>query len=85
MFLMIADITATVKTSAMTWVWVVRKAGAMREIALSTSPERATAALTIRALATMMTMSSEKPLKASFGWTTPSTTPASSASSATIS
>lgn len=48
-------------------------------------PERATAALTTSALATMMTISSEKPLNASLAGTTPSAMPASSATRATTS
>ena len=46
-------------------------------------PLRATLALTSRALPTMMTMSSLKPAKASFGETTPSATAASRDSAAT--
>ena len=46
-------------------------------------PDRATAALTTSALATMMTMSSLKPLKASLGLTIPTATATSRASTAT--
>jgi hypothetical protein len=49
----------------------------------SVTPERATAALTRRALATMMTISSEKPLKASLAGTTPTATAARRARAAT--
>lgn len=85
MFLMMADMAATTKTSTATCIWVVRSAGAIRARAVSTSPERATAALTMSALATMMTMSSEKPLNASLAGTMPRATPASSARRATTS
>ena len=45
----------------------------------SATPERATAALTRSAVATITTMSSLKPLNASSGWTTPTASAVSSA------
>ncbi len=84
-FLMKADMTATT---------IIRKAscrllecisGKYFLIVISTMPERATAELTISALPTMMTISSEKPEKAFSKGTTPTATATSNALQATTS
>ena len=67
MFLMKAENTVTAVTSRIICARGERTCGEAKRIATSTAPERAMAALTRRALATMMTMSSLKPLNASFG------------------
>ncbi len=72
MFLMKAESTVTAVTSSdHLRRAAVERAGRARWISASTTPERATAALTRSALATMMTMSSLKPAKASSGGTMP--------------
>jgi hypothetical protein len=83
MFLTIADrkVTAPVSTTTCAQGVVMRAlSGRIRD---STTPERPIPALTTRAEPTMMTMSSEKPWKASFGLTMPTATEASRASSPT--
>ncbi len=83
MFLMKAENTATAVTRRIICARGERTCGEAKRIATSTAPERAMAALTRRALATMMTMSSLKPLNASFAGTMPARTAASSDSAAT--
>ena len=83
MFLMKAESTVTAVTSRIICARGERTCGEAQRIAASTAPERAMAALTRRALATMMTMSSLKPVNASFAGTMPATTAASSDSAAT--
>lgn len=85
MFLMIADMMATMKTSSGTCSCVELRREPSLANSRSMMRERATAALSTSALPTMMTMSSEKPLKASAVGTNPSATPSSSASIATMS
>ncbi len=63
-FLMKAESTVTVMTSSASWARTDEILGRKCWIAASTTPERATPALTIKALPTMMTMSSLKPSKA---------------------
>ena len=82
---MIADITATTKTSNGTCNCVEVRPEPSFANNRSMMRERATAALSTSALPTMMTMSSEKPLKASAAGTNPSATAVSSASIATMS
>jgi hypothetical protein len=58
-----ADITVTMSTSSINCARTDVTRGAKRWMAASMMPDRATPALTRKALATMMTMSLEKPLK----------------------
>ncbi len=82
-FLQNTDSSPTEATSTGTCVWGVRRRRSTLAISVSITPERAMAALTIRAAPTMMTMSSEKPSKAWRAGTSPVTTEANSAISAT--
>jgi hypothetical protein len=82
-FLTKADSSVTEPTSAMTCRLMVIRYGPSQRTARSMTPERAAAALTTSALATMMTMSSLKPEKALFAGTIPTPTTARSATRAT--
>ena len=82
-FLTKADRSVTTPTSTTICRPTVVRCGAMGAISRSVMPERATAALSTKALATMMTISSPKPLNAASGGTIPTTVAASSAASAT--
>jgi hypothetical protein len=75
----------TAKTSTKTCARVVFRYGASGRIASSVIPDFATAALTMRAAATMITTSSLNPVNASFAGTMPQNTAATSASIATTS
>ena len=83
MFLTNAESTVTEPVSASTCVPVRVRYGPKRRSRRSIAPERATAALTISAAATMITMSSEKPVNALSCGTMPAAIAASSASTAT--
>jgi hypothetical protein len=85
MFLMKAERTATTIISRASCVRTEFRFGKNFLMAMSTMPERATAALTTSALPTMITMSSEKPEKASSTGTMPTVTAATSAQQATMS
>ena len=82
-FLTKAESSVTEPTRATICRVMVVRYGPSKRTARSTTPERATAALTTSALATMMTMSSLKPVKALLGGTMPTATEASRASTAT--
>ena len=83
MFLTSAESTITAPTRIPSWPRTPPARADSRSISDSISPVRPIAALTTSALATMITMSSEKPLKARSGATVPAATEASSASIAT--
>ena len=72
--------TAAVSTG--TWLRSVFRCGSSGRNIASMIPDRAKAALTTRALAMITVMSLEKPSKAFLAGTTPSSTPASSETSA---
>ena len=84
-FLMKAESTVTVTSKSSICPCRELKAGKKRLMARSTTPERATPALTTRALPTMITRSSEKPEKASLAGTSPRATAATRATQATTS
>ena len=84
-FFMKADSTVTTLTRMPTCELVVFMCGMKGRIISSTMPERPTAALTTRADATMITMSSLNPVKALSGGTMPQAIAASRAPSATTS
>ncbi len=85
MFFTNALSTVTTVTSRINCARGVLIPGAKRRTAISMMPDRETAALTTRALPTMMTMSSENPEKAASGGTRPSASAASRAQTATTS
>ena len=82
-FFVTTEAAMTAATSAGTCVLTLVRCGSSGRIRHSTAPDRATAALTSSAEATMMTMSSLKPVKAASAGTMPVTRPASRASIAT--
>jgi len=82
-FLMNAESTVTAETSTATCMALVCIRGTSGFISVSITPDRPIAALTTRAEATMITMSSLKPRKASAGLTMPQAIDANSASKAT--
>ena len=82
-FLVIIDRTVTAETSTVTCACAPLRLRSSGRIAVSTAPERATAAETRRAAATMITTSSPKPEKASSAGMMPIRTPVSSARRAT--
>ena len=82
-FLMKAESTATETSRSASWARFDVRVGKKRLTARLTMPERATAALTISALPTMMTMSSLKPENALSKGTMPSASARSSEQQAT--
>jgi hypothetical protein len=84
-FLTSAEVTPTEAVSTNNCVRIRVTRPAISASARSTMPDRCTAAEITSAEPTMITMSSEKPVNASFGLTMPSASPASSASIAVIS
>ena len=82
-FLTKADIRVTAPVSAITCCVGETSSEPSARIGRSMTPERATAALTTSAEATMMTISSPNPLKAFSGGTMPATTAVSSVTMAT--
>ena len=85
MFLTSDDSSVTVPTSTRSCTPIVVSLRTSHRNAASMMPDRDTAALTTRALPTMMTMSSLNPVNASSGETVPASRDASSASIATTS
>ena len=85
MFFIRADMKATEPDKNAIWRVGVFNLPATGRTSASITPDRAIPALTIRAEAMMMTMSSAKPEKASFAGINPRNTPASRASTATTS
>ena len=85
MFFIRADITATVPPRKAIWRPGVFRWGATGRTRTSTTPERATPALTTRAEPIMITISSANPLNAFSAGTRPVKTAASSARTATTS
>ncbi|EHS49961.1 hypothetical protein PDO_2885 [Rhizobium sp. PDO1-076] len=85
MFLMKAESTVTVSNRSSICARTDSRLGKKRLMARSTTPDRATPALTTSAEPTMMTMSSEKPANASAGETRPRATDETSAAQATTS
>ena len=82
-FLTKAESRVTEPARATIWRLMVVRYGPSQRTARSMTPDRATAALTTRALPTMMTMSSLNPLNALLAGTIPAASAASRASSAT--
>ncbi len=81
-FLVTIESRSTQPDRTGTCTGVVRSRGRIGRIIASITPERAMQALTTRAAATMMMMSSENPSKACFSGTIPIAMPISSAASA---
>ncbi len=85
MFLVVSDRPVTEKTRAGTSPWAVWKRRSSGCMSRSTTPERAMAALMIRAEAMITTTSLLKPSKAVFTGTTPMAIPTSSVTRETTS